>query len=590
MGGLYVGLTLMLTFNMVVGTGRFEVSILAYFNESGRMAGESCCSGSRDNDTCLSLCPTFLTVCLQHHSAFIPEFPACTYGHAVTPVFNRSLTDDVKPTKNMYFIKIPFQFSWPESFSLVIDAWQEPQLNQSAKDLSNRILRDVVRDKLTPPSLWVKRRTKTAQLELIYEYRVVCDEFYYSDTCEQICRHRNDNFGHYVCDETGSKVCLPGWQGEFCQEAVCTEKCNSSRGYCDKPFECRCLLGWTGESCDKCIPNPGCVHGYCYEPWQCICQSGWGGRYCNIDQHYCTNHQPCRNGGTCINDANKNFTCACSVGYTGQRCENVVCYNSICQNGGKCQGTSENNASCVCPNGFYGQHCEYKKHYCKDTNCANAGTCVEEANGARCLCVEGFEGNYCESEIDECRSNPCKNGGTCLDGVNDFICRCRENYIGKTCGIIMDPCHGITCLNGGRCDITVSFRGECACPSGFTGKRCESSMQVCESMPCGNGGSCVANENKYSCVCLKGYYGDRCEYSSFICTPNSCQNGGICKQHKNRTSCICPSEFVGDRCESSVIQLEENFSGAFSPNSCVSFHPHSLFTLFLIFLNLLIPT
>lgn len=99
----------------VVGTGRFEVSILAYFNESGRMAGESCCSGSRDNDTCLSLCPTFLTVCLQHHSAFIPEFPACTYGHAVTPVFNRSLTDDVKPTKNMYCIKIPFQFSWPVS-------------------------------------------------------------------------------------------------------------------------------------------------------------------------------------------------------------------------------------------------------------------------------------------------------------------------------------------------------------------------------------------------------------------------------------------------------------------------------------------
>lgn len=181
-------------------------------------------------------------------------------------------------------------------------------------------------------------------------------------------------------------------------------------------------------------------------------------------------------------------------------------------------------------------------------------------------------------------------GGTCLDGVNDFICRCRENYIGKTCGIIMDPCHGITCLNGGRCDITVSFRGECACPSGFTGKRCESSMQVCESMSCGNGGSCVANKNKYSCVCLKGYYGDRCEYSSFICTLNSCQNGGICKQHKNRTSCICPSEFVGDRCESSVIQLEENFSGAFSPNSCVYFHPHSLFTLFLIFLNLLIPT
>lgn len=87
-------------------------------------------------------------------------------------------------------------------------------------DLSNRILRTVATDKLTPPSQWVKKIAKTSQLEISYEYRVLCDEFYYSDTCAQICRHRNDNFGHYVCDEMGSKVCLPGWQGEFCQEGI----------------------------------------------------------------------------------------------------------------------------------------------------------------------------------------------------------------------------------------------------------------------------------------------------------------------------------------------------------------------------------
>ena len=103
----------------------------------------------------------------------------------------------------------------------VFDVFEAPGDNFDcifSPDLSKRILRDVVTDRLSPPSPWVKKRVKTPQVDLLYQYRVICDEFYYSNSCAQICRHRNDNFGHYVCDETGSKVCLPGWQGEFCQE------------------------------------------------------------------------------------------------------------------------------------------------------------------------------------------------------------------------------------------------------------------------------------------------------------------------------------------------------------------------------------
>ena len=180
-------------------------------------------------------------------------------------------------------------------------------------------------------------------------------------------------------------------------------------------------------------------------------------------------------------------------------------------------------------------------------------------------------------------------GGTCFDDFNDFTCQCTENYMGKTCEITMDPCHGVTCFNGGRCLITVNFQAECACPRGFTGRRCESEVSFCDGVLCRNGGSCVDKGEDYRCVCLNGYYGNRCEYSLSVCTTNICQNGGICKQYKNHTACICPSEFVGERCESSVIDLEEDFSGPFSPNSSVYLNWCSLLTCIMALFTLLIP-
>lgn len=52
---------------------------------------------------------------------------------------------------------------------------------------------------------------------LDYRYRVKCDEHYYGDGCDNLCRPRDDKFGHYTCSEPkGDKVCLPGWSGEYC--------------------------------------------------------------------------------------------------------------------------------------------------------------------------------------------------------------------------------------------------------------------------------------------------------------------------------------------------------------------------------------
>ena len=52
---------------------------------------------------------------------------------------------------------------------------------------------------------------------LDYDYRLICSENYYGRDCYKHCKDRDDNFGHYKCDNNGRKVCLPGWTGgDYC--------------------------------------------------------------------------------------------------------------------------------------------------------------------------------------------------------------------------------------------------------------------------------------------------------------------------------------------------------------------------------------
>lgn len=63
---------------------------------------------------------------------------------------------------------------------------------------------------------WHEGEDKSSHSALSYEYRVMCDEHYYGRGCANLCRPRNDNFGHYTCSPTGDRVCLDGWQGDYC--------------------------------------------------------------------------------------------------------------------------------------------------------------------------------------------------------------------------------------------------------------------------------------------------------------------------------------------------------------------------------------
>jgi len=47
-------------------------------------------------------------------------------------------------------------------------------------------------------------------------YRLLCDTGYYGRRCSLSCNARRDKFGHYTCADNGTRVCLDGWTGSFC--------------------------------------------------------------------------------------------------------------------------------------------------------------------------------------------------------------------------------------------------------------------------------------------------------------------------------------------------------------------------------------
>ncbi|XP_029691510.1 protein eyes shut homolog [Takifugu rubripes] len=76
----------------------------------------------------------------------------------------------------------------------------------------------------------------------------------------------------------------------------------------------------------------------------------------NCDPPVCQ-HLPCRNGGTCISDA-ENWFCECPPLYTGRLCQFSACELNPCSHGATCIPKSPLEAVCLCPYGRQGLLCE----------------------------------------------------------------------------------------------------------------------------------------------------------------------------------------------------------------------------------------
>lgn len=75
-----------------------------------------------------------------------------------------------------------------------------------------------VQQVLEVSSEWKTNKSESQYTWLEYDFRVTCDPHYYGSGCANLCRPRDDQFGHYTCSETGEIICLTGWQGTYCEK------------------------------------------------------------------------------------------------------------------------------------------------------------------------------------------------------------------------------------------------------------------------------------------------------------------------------------------------------------------------------------
>ncbi|XP_063428562.1 delta-like protein D [Mytilus trossulus] len=539
----------------VLCTGVFELELTMFKNSKGFNINGECCNGTMNrNSQCVYSCRTFFSICFTNYQAEISSNPTCNYGTFVTAVLGGNTIDfkEELPVKFENPILFPFQFSWPGTFSLILEAWHD-KTTQGPKQGSPReqIMRLAVQKSILAGSSWQQLMYDTQYTSLESSYRVVCDEHYYGTGCSNFCRPRDDQFGHYNCDGNGTKICLDGWKGPYCDQAVCLSGCHQNHGFCDAPNECKCRMGWDGPFCDKCVPYPGCLHGSCVESWQCNCEEGWGGLFCNQDLNYCTHHKPCKNQGICTNTGQGSYTCSCPKGFTGTNCEIEVddCQNLPCDNGGQCVDVGSG-YQCKCQDGFTGKRCETIAVSCSTSPCKNKATCTEEHGSYKCQCQPGYTGYNCDWEINECVSNLCQNGGRCVDELNRFRCVCPSGYNGSLCQENIDDCAaagGNPCQNGGSC-IDRENRYECRCIPGFVGPLCQINVDDCELRPCANGGTCEDKINDFSCTCVPGFSGKDCSVNDNDCSSFPCKNGATCRDLVNDFKCECAIGFSGKDC------------------------------------------
>lgn len=289
--------------------------------------------------------------------------------------------------------------------------------------------------------------------------------------------------------------CIP----ESCLSGILTKSICNNAGSCgEASFDsssnkwtatCVCFdpLRVPGDKCNKCTTGDPvgitCANSNCVES-KVVC-SGYGsckedGQGCNCDtgfesvtvsskhrcypstcggtpsdsQTYCNNKL-----GTCLQQLDSSFLCACPAGYRGVEtrattkstsefggCVPWSCYpmlnGSICGpfNGGTCNTITTGTYECSCHSGFKltAKGCLPEKcgPEANGSVCLSKGICERNSGVWACSCLDGYQMTDMGCFNHRCKATsagiPCSGHGLCQDNTK---CKCSAGYAGPACSI-----------------------------------------------------------------------------------------------------------------------------------------------------------
>ncbi|XP_060645747.1 protein serrate isoform X2 [Drosophila nasuta] len=589
-----IALILILLVHKISAAGNFELEILEISNTNSHLLSGYCCGMPSElratKTTGCSPCTTAFRLCLKEYQTTeqgASISTGCSFGNSTTKILGGS--SFVLSDPGVGAIVLPFTFRWTKSFTLILQALD--MYNTSYPDVERLIEETSYSGVILPSPEWKTLDHIGRNARITYRVRVQCAVTYYNTTCTTFCRPRDDQFGHYACGSEGQKLCLNGWQGVNCEEAICKSGCDPKHGKCDRPGECECRPGWRGPLCNECMVYPGCKHGSCNgSAWQCVCDTNWGGILCDQDLNYCGTHEPCKHGGTCENTAPDQYRCTCAEGLSGEQCEIVEhpCATQPCRNGGTCTLKLTNATRPTTYRSMRGMSSSMGKPISRRNSIRSLSGLLQETQNASsnssqqqqqqqqlqaqqqqqlpplaaeftCGCAAGWTGPTCEINIDECAGGPCEHGGTCVDLIGGFRCECPPEWHGDVCQLDVNECEASYAATLPSTSTLLTTTASAIIASNLSSSaallaaltNAVAASNAAGNGPCINAQECLNLPGSFSCLCLEGWGGATCAENLDDCV-GQCKNGASCIDLVNDYRCACAAGYTGRDCETDI--------------------------------------
>jgi len=225
-------------------------------------------------------------------------------------------------------------------------------------------------------------------------------------------------------------ICASGFTGDDCSAVICGSEGNAcyNGGHCNETAgTCICRPPLTSDDCRGStyhLLTIGNIHlyfvdicgagtsntivcqndGVCIEnadgEWACNCTGGWTGPYCML--HMCGDNSSsslmCAHEGTCTHSITTGgFTCSCQSEWTGvdcsgMRCQEpeITCYNQVDFDSDICTPKG-----CDCLNDGYGADCRGVRCGLDPGRCYNGAVCLDGFRGICSPCPPGVTGSDC---------------------------------------------------------------------------------------------------------------------------------------------------------------------------------------------------